>query len=369
MFELRAPDPKETAVRETVVSEAGSIELRDVTRDFAGLAAVRDLNLRVRPGEFLVLIGPSGCGKTTTLRMMNGLIAPSSGTVLVNGQDVRATPGPALRRGIGYAIQGVGLFPHLTVAQNIAVVPRLLGWTDARVQVRVRELLDSVGLEPKRFEQSWPRELSGGQAQRVGLARALAADPPILLMDEPFAALDPPTRERLQGEVRDLTHDLGKTVVFVTHDLAEASRLADRIALMNDGRLEQLDTPENLLARPLTPFVEAFTGANRGLLALSLRPVSAALQPADAAWVTDAQGRPAARAGAAWRSSLNLNPQDSLRDAVSRMAASGLDTLAVVDDAGRLVGQVSAPDAVRAPANPLNAALTAAGAPKAADGR
>ncbi len=219
------------------------IRLEHVTRYYGGTLAVDDLSLEVVTGEVCIVIGPSGCGKTTTLRMINRLIEPTSGRIFIDGQDVSRIKPERLRQSIGYAIQSVGLFPHMTVAANIAVVPELLHWEKSRTARRVAELLILVGLEPAEYSPKYPHQLSGGEAQRVGVARALAADPPILLMDEPFGAVDPLTREKLQAEFARIQQALQKTVIFVTHDLDEAVRLADRIAIMESGRLVQYDTP------------------------------------------------------------------------------------------------------------------------------
>jgi osmoprotectant transport system ATP-binding protein len=225
------------------------VEFRGVSYNAPGLAApiIDDLTLEVRRGETLVLLGESGCGKTTTLRLVNRMLEPTAGEVLVEGRDTREWDAVALRRRTGYVIQDAGLFPHFTVERNVALVPVLEGWDESRVRERVRELLALVGLEPERFAARFPFELSGGQRQRVGVARALAADPPLLLMDEPFGALDPLTRASLQREFAALQRDLGKSVVFVTHDVREALLLATRVALMSAGRVVLLDTPENFL--------------------------------------------------------------------------------------------------------------------------
>lgn len=216
--------------------------------------AVFDLSLHVHEGETLVLLGSSGCGKTTTLKMINRLIEPSGGVIEVDGRDVARQDAVALRRTVGYVFQGIGLFPHYRVGQNVEIVPRLLGWTPERRRKRVREVLELVGL-PDQFYERFPDELSGGQQQRVGVARALAADPKYLLMDEPFGALDAITRDSLQQELKSLSKRLGKTIVFVTHDIFEALTLADRIAVLHEGHLQQVDAPEKVLTKPATPFV------------------------------------------------------------------------------------------------------------------
>jgi osmoprotectant transport system ATP-binding protein len=243
------------------------IRLESVGKQYGvGHVAVESLSLDVPAGEVCVLVGPSGCGKTTVLRMINRLIEPTSGRILLDGEDVTAIDPVLLRRRIGYVIQKVGLFPHQTVATNVATVPRLLGWDRRRTRARTLELLALVGLEPSEFADRYPAQLSGGQQQRVGVARALAADPPVLLMDEPFGAIDPVTRGRLQEEFRRLQDELGKTVVFVTHDIDEALLLGDRIAVLNKGgHLEQYAPPADLLAEPASPFVAGFVGKDRGV--------------------------------------------------------------------------------------------------------
>ncbi|HLY35606.1 MAG TPA: ATP-binding cassette domain-containing protein, partial [Candidatus Limnocylindria bacterium] len=228
-------------------------------------AAVEDLSFEVAPGEICVLIGPSGCGKTTALKMINRLISISGGDITIDGRSVRELPLTELRRGIGYVFQQIGLFPHMTIEHNIGSVPRLLGWSRSRIRQRAAELLELVGLDPEGDLKRYPGEFSGGQQQRIGVARAMAADPPIMLMDEPFGAIDPIARERLQNDLLRLHAQVRKTVIFVTHDIDEAIKMGDRIAIMRDGRLVQLDTPDNLLAAPADVFVADFVGADRGL--------------------------------------------------------------------------------------------------------
>ncbi|HMM48931.1 MAG TPA: ABC transporter ATP-binding protein [Miltoncostaeaceae bacterium] len=253
-------------------TDAARLELEGLslryTRD--GPHAVADLTLAVPAGEVCVLIGPSGCGKTSALRMINRLVEPTAGRVLIDGRDIRDRPAARLRREIGYVIQQVGLLPHLTVRANVAAVPRLLGWDRQRTAVRVRELLHLVGLDPDEYAARYPAQLSGGQQQRVGLARALAGDPPLLLMDEPFSAVDPITRLRLQNDFLRLHRAVPKTVVMVSHDIDEAVRMADRIAVMRDGRLVQYAPPAELLARPADRFVSHLLGADRALKSLAL---------------------------------------------------------------------------------------------------
>ena len=255
---------------------AASIRLDGVRKQYPdGTVAVNELSLSVPAGELVVLIGPSGCGKSTVLRMINRLIEPSAGRILLDDEDVTRVDPVQLRRRIGYVIQNVGLFPHQTVQANVGTVPRLLGWSRARIRTRSDELLDLVGLDPAQFGRRYPHELSGGQRQRVGVARALAADPVVLLMDEPFSAVDPIARARLQEEFLRLQAEVHKTIVLVTHDLDEAVRLGDRIAVLSQGgRLEQYDDPATLLGEPASPFVREFVGADRGIRRLAVTPIT-----------------------------------------------------------------------------------------------
>jgi osmoprotectant transport system ATP-binding protein len=253
------------------MSHSAAVELRNVSKVFAGsVKAVDDVTLQVPAGRVVALLGPSGCGKTTTLRLINRLEESSSGAIFVRGQDVRSQRPEALRRSIGYVIQDGGLFPHRDVSANVATVPRLLGWDRARVARRVAEVLELVGLPEQQFGRRMPAELSGGQRQRVGVARALAADPDLLLMDEPFGALDPGTREALQDEFQALNARLGKTVLIVTHDVAEAGRLADEIVLLHQGRVLQRGSLRDLLVRPAAPEVHSFLGRRAPWLALEI---------------------------------------------------------------------------------------------------
>ncbi len=257
-------------------SHGQRILLETVTKTYSGQssAAVDDVTLEIPAGEIVMLVGPSGCGKTTTMKMINRLIEPTSGRIYIGDEDVTDQDADDLRRRIGYVIQGAGLFPHYTVAENIAIVPRLLGWKKDRVAARVDELLDLVNLDPEQYRDRYPRELSGGQQQRVGVARALAADPPVLLMDEPFGAVDPITRQRLQDELLRLQEELRKTIVFVTHDFDEAVKLGDRIAILDVGsRIVQYDTPEAILTAPANEFVEGFVGHGAALKQLTLTRV------------------------------------------------------------------------------------------------
>jgi osmoprotectant transport system ATP-binding protein len=306
------------------------ITFERVSKAYAGAPAIAELSLSVERGELLALIGPSGAGKSTALRMINRLEERDSGRILVAGEDVRSVAPEALRRRIGYAIQSIGLFPHWTVAQNVATVPELLRWPRARIDERTTGLLALLGLDPAQFRDRYPHELSGGQQQRVGVARALAADPELLLMDEPFGALDPVTREALQAELARIHAASGKTIVLVTHDIDEALRLATRIALLDRGRLVQVGTPREILERPADDFVAAFVGrAEIGLRLLALDTVGARVRPGEAA-----PGPPIAATA-------------SLREAMSTFVARGVDRLAVVDAAGRALGAIVLADLAR----------------------
>lgn len=255
------------------------IRIEHVTKNFAGSnrPAVDNLDLHIEEGTTVAMIGPSGCGKTTTMRMINCLETPTRGRVLVNGNDVANADPKQLRRTIGYVIQQVGLFPHMTIARNIATVPRLLGWDKAKTDRRIDELLELVSLDPAVMRNRLPHELSGGQRQRVGFARALAADPAIMLMDEPFGAIDPITRVRLQDEFRQILKKVSKTVVIVTHDIDEAIKMGDRVAIMRDGQLLQYDSPEAILANPASEFVKNFLGPDRTIKRLSLINVASVM--------------------------------------------------------------------------------------------
>ncbi len=265
-------------------SDAPMIRLTGVGKTYAdGTVAVHELDLEVGKGEMIVLVGPSGCGKSTTLKMINRLIEPTTGTIEIDGQDVTGEDPVRLRRGIGYVIQQVGLFPHQKIITNVMTVPLLYGESKATARQRASELLEMVGLDPATYGDKYPHQLSGGQRQRVGVARALAADPPVLLMDEPFGAVDPVVRFRLQDEFLRVQRELGKTVVFVTHDIDEAVKMGDRVAVFAvGGRLAQYGTPTELLARPADEFVEDFVGATRGLRRLTVTEIDPAhLEPLD----------------------------------------------------------------------------------------
>ena len=296
--------------------------------------AVDQVSFEVADGAFVVLLGPSGCGKTTLLKMINRLYEPTGGRILVGGVDVRSLKATELRRRIGYAIQQTGLFPHMRIEQNIAVVPRLVGWDQARIDARIDELLDLVGL-PRTYRARYPRQLSGGEQQRVGLARALAADPAIMLMDEPFGAIDAITRGRLQEELAGIQRKLHKTIIFVTHDVEEALRLADKIAVMRSGTIVQYDTPLGIITRPADMFVRELTGAEDILRRLSLISVREALAGSGSNAVAAMPDPPPAA---------SLSPDDDLREALSRLLRSGADSLPVVGPHGARLGELTIED-------------------------
>ena len=356
---------------------AATLEFRDATKLYPGQTepAVDSLSLTVPAGDICVLVGPSGCGKTTALRLVNRMIELSGGDILIDGQSIRRRPAAELRRGIGYVIQQVGLFPHLTIGENIATVPKLLGWDRHRTAARVVELLELVSL-PADTRDRYPAQLSGGQRQRVGVARALAADPPLMLMDEPFGAVDPINRERLQNQFLRLQSEIKKTILFVTHDIDEAIKMGDRVAVLQKGGvLAQYATPPELLMNPASDFVEDFVGADRALKRLSLlrvrdidlwkaplartgeptANVHAAMESADVPHplLIDDQGRPVgwlsdrdlqletvpARPGSTPDPILEL--EDVLRDALSNLLRSDTQYGPVVDEAGRVAGVLS----------------------------
>lgn len=354
------------------------IRLDSVTKTYPGTTkpAVANLDLNVMPGEILILVGPSGCGKSTTLRLINRMIEPTSGRIIFDGDDVTDVNPDHLRRRIGYVIQQIGLFPHHTIKENIATVPQLLGWDRTRIRTRVDELLDMVGMDPSIYRDRYPKELSGGQAQRVGVARALGADPDVLLMDEPFGAIDPITRDRLQNEFLRLQAELKKTIVFVTHDVDEAIKMGDRIAILRDQSvIAQHDTPEAILAAPASDFVEDFLGSGATLKSLSLMRVrdietdDAVLvydrgsreqmrttlansgrqwlllldnNEAPLRWINmaalDATDRPLTESGRPVRST--VEPEDTLRDTLEAMLHSSVGTACCVDADGRYEGLI-----------------------------
>jgi osmoprotectant transport system ATP-binding protein len=307
------------------------IELDRVSKRYGETVIVDAVSFTVAKGELFVLVGPSGSGKTTLLRLVNRLVPASAGRIAFAGADILSYPEETLRRRMGYVIQSIGLFPHWTVARNIAAVPRLLGWSRARIAARIDELLDLVDL-PAAFRDRYPHQLSGGQQQRVGVARALAADPELLLMDEPFASLDPLARAALQAELPRIQERSGTTILFVTHDIAEALALATRIALLDRGRLLQIGTPLELLTRPASSLVRDFLGSDEiGLRLLGLERVVSRMRP----------GAPDDGAGIA--------AEASLRQALSAMLAQGVDRLAVTDGAGVRIGALHLADLVRRP--------------------
>ena len=357
---------------------AATLEFRKATKRYPGQAepAVKELSLTVPAGEICVLVGPSGCGKTTAMRMVNRMLDITDGDILLDGQSVRERRPAELRRDIGYAIQQVGLFPHLSVADNIATVPRLLAWDRERIRARVDQLLELVSLDPLDTRDRYPAQLSGGQRQRVGVARALAVDPPLMLMDEPFGAIDPINRERLQNEFLRLQREIRKTVVFVTHDIDEAIKMGDRIAVLQQGgKLAQYSPPAELLMFPENPFVEDFVGADRALKRLALQrvrdvdlwkaPLVRAGEPVAEArakladsevpypLLVDDQGRPLGwlserallgeRVTDELRSRANpvLEMEDVLRDALSDLLAEEAQYGPVVDEHGAVAGVLS----------------------------
>lgn len=355
------------------------IKLSNVTKRYDGASnpVVDGISMEVGAGEICVLLGPSGCGKTTTLKMINRLVQPTSGKIFLEGRDTDEFDVVELRRRIGYVIQQIGLFPNMTVEENICVVPRLLGWDKSKARRRAAELLEIVALDPGIYLSRYPKDLSGGQAQRVGVARALATDPPVMLMDEPFGAIDPINRELIQDEFLRIQKQVKKTIVFVSHDIDEAVKMADKIAIFRGGHLEQFDSPDNILARPATPFIAGFVGTDRALKRLRLVRARDALSAAgcrvrvgessdraqalmaehgvDRIVLVDASDRPQGylTAGQLQRVDGALSTEyaipvqatasqkDDLRTVVSAMFASGVSWLPTVDDDGRFVGYVS----------------------------
>jgi len=313
-----------------------AIIVEDVSKQFPreSRPAVDHVSFQADDGAFVVLLGPSGCGKTTLLKMINRLYEASSGRILVGGTEVHDLPVTDLRRRIGYVIQQVGLFPHMRIEQNIAVVPELLGWEKRRTDARIDELLELVGL-PNAYRKRYPRQLSGGEQQRVGLARALAVDPAIMLMDEPFGAIDAITRGRLQDELLRIQRKLKKTIMFVTHDVEEALRLADKIIIMRLGTIIQYDTPLHIIVNPRDTFVQELVGTEDMLRRLSLLKVRSVLD-------AQARGERQAALGHSLPSALaTISPNDDLRSALSHMLGSGTDSLAIVDETGNPIGRLA----------------------------
>ncbi|MDS9470754.1 betaine/proline/choline family ABC transporter ATP-binding protein [Sporosarcina pasteurii] len=302
------------------------IKFENVTKTYeGGFQAVKSVNFEIKEGELLVLIGPSGSGKSTTMKMINRIIPHTSGTVSIDDKDIKSYKASELRRNIGYVIQQIGLFPHYTIEKNIAIVPQLKGWDEKDIQPRVKELLELVGLDPKIHATRYPKELSGGQQQRVGIARALASNPDIILMDEPFSALDPITREQLQAELLTLHKKLKKTIVFVTHDMDEALKMGDRIAIMKDGKLLQLDTPEKLLHEPAHGFVEEFIGKHRIIQNPELMPVTEIMS----------------------ETIVTSPPQRSPERALALIRQRKITNLVILSDDKKLLGIVSAYDLLK----------------------
>lgn len=310
------------------------IEIEHITKRYGETAVVDDVSMVIEPRTMTVIVGTSGSGKTTLLRMINRLVEPTAGTIRIDGIDNRSVPGPELRRSIGYAIQGNGLFPHRTVAQNIGTVPKLLGWDAGRIKARVEELMSLLQLDPAEFGPRYPHELSGGQQQRVGVARALAAEPSVLLMDEPFGALDPIIRTKAQEDLLTIQKRFGTTIVLVTHDMEEAVHLGDRIAVMDAGRLVQHATPAEMLARPANGFVETLIGtSDRPFKLLSLAAVGDAVEPGDEA----GEGIPA---------------EATQRDALAELLWSGRSAMPVTSVDGTAIGRVTVEGLVKRAARP-----------------
>lgn len=300
------------------------ISFKNVTKKFDSFVAVDNLTIDFQSGEIIVLIGPSGCGKTTTLRMVNRLLEPTEGDIYIDGTDISKIDPVELRRNIGYVIQQIGLFPHMNIAQNIGLVPYLKNYPESKRKQRVEELLEFVGMPPSQFYNRYPNELSGGQQQRIGVARALAADPEIILMDEPFGALDPITRATLQDELLEMQDKLKKTIIFVTHDMDEALKLADKIAIMKDGRVLQYDSPEQILKNPCHGFVEEFIGKDR------------LLQRPEFISVKDIM----------IKDPVTIQPERTLTQALERMRKQKVDSLMVVEHSGRFIGLITANDVI-----------------------
>ncbi|MEZ1317882.1 ABC transporter ATP-binding protein [Pseudomonas fluorescens] len=317
------------------------IQIENLNKQFGSITAVEDVSFNVEEGQICVLLGPSGCGKTTTLKMINRLITPTSGTIRIGGRDTSELDSVTLKRSIGYVIQQVGLFPNMTVEENICVVPNLLGWDKTKSRKRAAELLEVVALDPSRFLQRYPCELSGGQQQRVGVARALAADPPVMLMDEPFGAIDPINRDVIQDEFMRIQRQVGKTVLFVSHDIDEAVKMADCVALFHNGKIEQFGTPDDLLARPTSEFVANFMGSDRimkRLYLLSAADIASKIAPREQMQIVGGNS------GIATQSPLIVKPTDDLRQVLSQLLGRGQDWAICNDPDGRFIGYVHQAD-------------------------
>lgn len=317
------------------------IQIENLNKKFGSTTAVEDVSFNVEEGQICVLLGPSGCGKTTTLKMINRLITPTSGTIRIGGRDTSELDSVTLKRSIGYVIQQVGLFPNMTVEENICVVPNLLGWDKNKSRKRAAELLEVVALEPSRFLKRYPCELSGGQQQRVGVARALAADPPVMLMDEPFGAIDPINREVIQDEFMRIQRQVNKTVLFVSHDIDEAVKMADCVALFHNGKIEQFGSPDDLLARPDSEFVANFMGSDRIMKRLCLlraADIASKIPPREHMQVVGGDS------GISTRSQLVVKPGDDLRQVLSQLLGRGQDWALCNDSDGRFIGYVHQTD-------------------------
>lgn len=313
------------------------IQIDNLNKKFGSITAVEDVSFTVPEGKICVLLGPSGCGKTTTLKMINRLVPPTSGKVLIGGRDTAELDTVTLRRSIGYVIQQVGLFPNMTVEDNICVVPDLMGWDKTKSRKRAAELLEVVALEPSKFAKRYPCELSGGQQQRIGVARALAADPPVMLMDEPFGAIDPINRDAIQDEFMRIQRQVGKTVLFVSHDIDEAVKMADCVALFNAGRIEQFGTPDDLLARPVSDFVANFMGSDRIMKRLRL------LQAADIVCSTPPQESmnvAGDQFGASSGNAITVSSRDDLRQVLCRLLGQGREWAICKNEQGQFMGFV-----------------------------
>ncbi|MBN6774523.1 ABC transporter ATP-binding protein [Pseudomonas granadensis] len=317
------------------------IQIENLNKQFGAITAVEDVSFNVEEGQICVLLGPSGCGKTTTLKMINRLVTPTSGTIRINGRDTSELDSVTLKRSIGYVIQQVGLFPNMTVEENICVVPNLLGWDKNKSRKRAAELLEVVALDPAKFLKRYPCELSGGQQQRIGVARALAADPPVMLMDEPFGAIDPINREVIQDEFMRIQRLVNKTVLFVSHDIDEAVKMADCVALFHNGKIQQFGSSDDLLARPNSDFVANFMGGDRIMKRLRLlraADVVSKVAPREHMQIVGSTS------GIAAHSHLIVRPADDLRQVLSQLLGRGQDWASCNDNDGRFVGYVHQAD-------------------------